>query len=47
MCGKENNMFDKVIVDVWIDMDTFTKYLISVDDNGTLFLSEQNPKVIK
>lgn len=40
-------MFDKTIAMVWIDMDTFIKYLISIDDNGTLFLSEQNPKVVK
>ena len=40
-------MFEKTITMVWIDMDTFIKYLISIDDNGTLFLSEQNQKVVK
>ena len=40
-------MFEKTITMVWIDMDTFTKYLISVDDNGTLFLSERKPEVVK
>ena len=40
-------MFEKTIAMVWIDMDTFIKYLISVDDNGTLYLTEKLQEVIK
>jgi len=47
MRGKEKDMFDKTIVDIWFDPDTFNKFLISIDDNGTLFLTEKLPEVIK
>jgi hypothetical protein len=37
-------MFDKTILNMW-EKDGFT-YLISVDDNGTLFLTERKPEVV-
>jgi len=44
---RSGNMFDKVIVDMWFDPDTFNQFLISIDDNGILYLTERLPKVIK
>lgn len=40
-------MFEKTIVDIWFDPDTFNQFLISVNDEGTLFLTENFPEVIK
>jgi hypothetical protein len=45
--SQENKMFDKTIVDVWFDEDSFHQFLISVNDEGTLFLTEKLPEVIK
>jgi len=41
------DMFDKTIIDVWFDEDSFHQFLISVNDEGTLFLTEKLPEVIK
>ena len=41
------DMFDKTIVDIWFDEDSFHQFLISVDDSGTLFLTERTPEVVK
>jgi hypothetical protein len=41
------DMFEKTIVDVWFDPDTFNQFLISVNDEGTLFLTERKPEVVK
>jgi len=38
-------MFDKTILDMW-EKDGFT-YLISIDDNGVLFLTERKTEVLK
>jgi len=40
-------MFDKTIIDIWFDKDSFHQFLISVNDEGTLFLTEKLPEVIK
>jgi hypothetical protein len=40
-------MFEKTIVDIWFDPDTFNQFLISVDDEGTLFLTEKKPEVVR
>ena len=47
MCGKENKMFDKTIVDIWFDEDSFHQFLISVNDEGTLFLTERKSETVK
>jgi hypothetical protein len=41
------DMFEKTIVDIWFDPDTFNQFLISVNDEGTLFLTEKFPEVVK
>jgi hypothetical protein len=40
-------MFDKTIVDIWFDEDSFHQFLISVNDEGTLFLTERKPETVK
>jgi len=40
-------MFDKIIITLWTDNTTFNMYLISIDDSGTLFLTERKPEVVK
>jgi len=39
------DMFDKTIVDMW--EKNGTTFLISIDDNGTLFITERKSEVIK
>ena len=39
-------MFDKTILDMWFDPDSFNAYSISIDDNGTLFLTERLPEKV-
>jgi len=41
----DKTMFDKTIVNMW-EKDGFT-YLISIDDSGTLFITERRIEVIK
>ena len=40
-------MFDKTILDMWFDDDSFHMFLISVDDKGTLFLTEREPERVR
>jgi len=40
-------MFDKTIIMQWIDLSSFHMFLISVNDDGTLFLTERLPEVVK
>lgn len=37
-------MFDKTILDIWFDDESFNMFLISVDEKGTLFLTEREPE---
>lgn len=40
-------MFEKTIIDIWFDEDSFNQFQISINDEGTLFLKEILPEVIK
>jgi hypothetical protein len=40
-------MFEKTIVDIWFDEDSFHQFQISVNDEGTLFLKEILPEIVK
>jgi len=40
------DMFEKTIIDIWFDEDSFHQFLISVNDEGTLFLTERKPEVV-
>ena len=40
-------MFDKTIIDIWVDEKSSHEFLISVDDNGTLFLTERKQGIVK
>lgn len=40
-------MFEKTIVDIWFDEDSFHQFLISVNDKGILYLTEKLPEVVK
>lgn len=44
--GLRGNMFDKTIIDTWIDYDSFNKYIISIDDNNILYITERLPEVV-
>jgi len=44
---KRPRMFDKTILDMWFDDDSFHMFLISVDDKGTLFLTEREPERVR
>lgn len=39
-------MFDKTILDMWFDGNTFHKYIISIDDNNILYITEELPEKI-
>ena len=39
-------MLEKTIVDIWFD-ENFHQFQISINDEGTLFLTEKLPEVIK
>jgi hypothetical protein len=38
---------DKTIIDLWIDLESFNKYIICIDDNNILYIREQKPEVVK
>ena len=40
-------MFEKTIITIWEDKESKHQFLISIDDNGTLFLTERKIKVGK
>ena len=40
-------MFERIIIGVWFDKDNFHQFQISINDDGTLFLKEIQPEIIK